>query len=147
MQTSANGKALIKSSEGFVDHVYNDNGAPAIAYGHRLLPGESFLDPITEEQGKEILNRDLPHFEAMVNARVPESCNQNQFDALVDFTYNIQNQPKSLEELLAHGWDQVPMQLPRWDKKHLSDGTVVEDKGLKARRLREVALFNTPVID
>lgn len=145
MQTSANGKSFIKSNEGFVDHVYNDNGAPAIAYGHRLTPGESFPGTITEEQGEEILIKDLVRFEEMVNPRVPASCNQNQFDALVDFAYNIQNQPKSLEELLAHGWDQVPVQLPRWDKKHLPDGTVVEDKGLKARRLREVALFNTPI--
>lgn len=146
MQTSTNGKALIKSNEGFVDHVYNDNGFPAIAYGHRLLSGESFPDPITKEQGEEILTKDLVRFEAMVNFRVPASCNQNQFDALVDFAYNIQNQPKSLEELLAHGWDQVAVQLPRWDKKHRPDGTVVEDKeGLGARRLREVALFNTPV--
>lgn len=144
MQTSPNGKALIKSSEGFVSHVYNDNGSPAIAYGHRLLPGESFPGPITESQAEAILNKDLPHFEAMVNARVPASCNQNQFDALVDFVYNIKNQPSSLEQLLAHGWNQVPTQLPRWDKKHLTDGTVVEDKGLKARRLREVELFNTP---
>ncbi len=145
MQTSENGKALIRSSEGFVNHVYNDNGAPAIAYGHRLRPGESFPAPIDEARAEEILDEDLPHYEAMVQARVPASCNQNQFDALVDFTYNIQNQPKSLEQLLSHGWDQVPAQLPRWDKKHLPDGTVVEDAGLKARRLREVALFNTPV--
>lgn len=145
MKTGSAGISLIKSSEGFVNHVYNDNGAPAIAYGHRLLPGESFPSPITEEQGEEILSKDLARFEVMVSSRVPASCNQNQFDALVDFTYNIKNQPASLEQLLSHGWDQVPVQLPRWDKKHLPDGTVVEDAGLKARRLREVALFNTPV--
>ena len=145
MQTSPNGKNLIKSNEGFVNHVYNDNGALAIAYGHRLLPGESFPGNITEAQASDILDKDLPHFEAMVNQRVPASCNQNQFDSLVDFTYNVRNQPSSLEQLLFHGWDQVPVQLPRWDKKHLSDGTVVEDAGLKARRMREVVLFNTPV--
>lgn len=145
MQTSENGKSLIMSSEGFVNHVYNDNGAPAIAYGHRLLPGESFPSPIDQAQGEQILEKDLPHFEAMVQDRVPASCNQNQFDALVDFCYNIKNQPSSLEQLLAHGWDQVPVQLLRWDKKHLPTGEVVEDGGLKARRLREVALFKTPV--
>jgi lysozyme len=143
MQTSENGKSLIKSMEGFVNHVYNDNGSTAIAYGHRLLLGESFPGPITQEQGEEILEKDLPRFEAMVNARVPASCNQNQFDALVDFTYNVQNQPKSLEQLLSHGWDQIPTQLLRWDKKHLPDGTVVEDAGLKARRRREADLWSS----
>lgn len=144
MKTGSAGISLIKSSEGFVNHVYNDNGAPAIAYGHRLLPGENFSGPITEEQGEEILSKDLVRFEAMVSARVPASCNQNQFDALVDFVYNVENQPRSLEQMLAHGWADVPNQLPRWSHE-LVNGTWIQNPGLLARRNKEVSLFSTPV--
>ena len=143
MQTSDNGKALIRHSEGFVAHVYSDNGAPAIAYGHRLLPGESFPDGVTPAEGETILDTDLgTRFEPMVNPRVPSTCTQGQFDALVDFCYNVENQPQSLEQLLAHGWDQVPAQLPRWAHEKVN-GVWIVNPGLLARRQAEVALFNS----
>ncbi len=139
MQTSERGKANIKRSEGFVAHVYDDNGAPAIAYGHRLLPGESFPDGVTMAEGDALLTKDLAtRFEPMVNERIPADCTQGQFDALVSFVYNVQNQPKSLEQLLGHGWDQVAVQLPRWC--HVGG---VESAGLLARRNEEAALFNS----
>jgi len=141
MQTSPRGIELIKGSEGFVSHVYSDNGAPAIAYGHRLLHGESFPAGITEADGDAMLRKDLAtRFEPIVNARVPADCTQNQFDALVDFVYNVQNQPRSLEQLLAHGWDQVPVQLLRWCHEFVN-GVWIENAGLLARRKKEAALF------
>ena len=140
MQTSENGIALIKKSEGFVAHVYNDVGAPAIAYGHRLLPGESFPNGISPDEADLLLRKDLTsRFEPMVNSRVPAGCTQGQFDALVDFVYNVKNQPIALEQLLSHGWDQVPTQLPRWC--HIEGK---EDKGLLTRRQAEVEMFNSP---
>jgi lysozyme len=139
MRTSETGIALIKESEGFINHVYSDNGFPAIAYGHRLLPGESFPDVISEAIGDALLRHDLAaRFEPMVNPRVPSDCTQGQFDALVDFVYNIKKQPTSLEELLAHGWENVASQLPRWCNINEKPSP-----GLLARRQREVALFNS----
>ena len=141
MTTSENGIALIKSNEGYVAHVYDDNGAPAIAYGHRLLPGESYPDGITLQEADALLRKDLAeHFEPMLTAHLPADCTQNQWDALADWVYNIKNQPASLLQLLSHGWDQVPVQLPRWDKEHVN-GAVVENAGLLARRQKEVSLF------
>lgn len=143
MNISENGLNLIKSSEDFVDHVYNDNGAPAIGYGHRLLPGESFPNGITEAEATVLLQNDLEtRFEPMVRAHVPPNCSQGQYDALVDFVYNVQNQPQSLIQLLSHGWDQVPVQLPRWCHMTVNGQTVVNN-GLLARRQREVQLFNS----
>lgn len=145
MKTSENGIASIKRSEGFVAHVYNDVGAPAIGYGHRLLPTESFPNGVSQEEADVLLRHDLAiRFEPMVNARIPENCTQGQFDALVDFAYNVKNQPSSLEQLLSHGWDQVPFQLPRWC--HVRDPITHEMKesdGLKARRQAEADLFNS----
>ena len=143
MQTSERGLQLIKTSEGFVAHVYIDIDAPAIAYGHRLLPGESFPDGLTLVQGEELLCEDLAaRYEPMLNPRIPDGCTQGQYDALIDFVYNIKDQPKSLEELLAHGWDQVPAQLLRWC--HVKDpvtGQMKENAGLLARRKEEAQVF------
>lgn len=137
MNISKNGLNLIKSSEGFVDHVYNDNGAPAIGYGHRLLPGESFPNGITEPEASALLQNDLEmRFEPMVRALVPQNCTQGQYDALCSFCFNLG--PENLRTMLSHGWDQVPTQMLRWC--HVNGQ---ENAGLKARRQREVDLFNS----
>lgn len=143
MKTSEQGIALIKRSEGFVAHVYNDNGAPAIGYGHRLLPADSYAAGITQDEADALLRHDLScRFEPMVNDRIPASCTQGQFDALVDFVYNVQNQPTSLEQLLSHGWENVAAQLPRWCHVR-KDGQMIENAGLLARRTAEATMFNS----
>lgn len=137
MQTSEQGIAFIKRAEGFVAHVYNDVGAPAIGYGHRLLPGESFPDGITQDEADLLLRKDLAsRFETAVNALVPNSCAQGQFDCLVSFCFNLG--PANLKTMLAHGWDDVINQLPRWNKVN-----GVENAGLKARRQAEVEMWNS----
>ena len=149
MRTSQDGKNHIKGFEnrplltvpGFIARVYDDNGAPAIAYGHRLLPGEEFPDGLNEAGGSALLDKDLEtRFEGMVNAHIPEGVTptQGNFDALVSFVYNIRNQPQSLIQLLSHGWDEVPNQLPRWCH---NNGQV--DQGLLARRQAEVDMWNS----
>jgi lysozyme len=143
MQTSEKGIAFIKRSEGFVAHVYNDNGAPAIGYGHRLLPNEVYAAGISQNDADALLRKDLAtRFEPIVNVLIPAGCTQGQYDALVDFVYNVKNQPTSLVELLSHGWDQVPAQLPRWCHER-KDGQMVENAGLLARRKAEVEFFNS----
>lgn len=142
MQTSDAGISFIKSNEGFAANVYSDNGVPAIGYGHRLLPGESYPNGITQEKATQILKQeDLPHFEEMVCSRVPIECTQGQFDALVDFAYNVRNQPVSLNELLGHGWSNVPTQLLRWCMEYVN-GVWVVNAGLRSRRAREAAMFS-----
>jgi lysozyme len=135
MQISPAGIAFIESNEGLVVHVYNDNGRRAIGYGHDLLPGESFPDGITQEQAEALLFRDLVPVQAALTSLVPQDCTQDQWDALCDFAYNLGI--GSLKTMLAHGWDQVPLQIPRWN---LVNGAATP--GLTARRKAEVALFN-----
>ncbi len=145
MTTSEAGIAFIKENEGFVDHVYWDNGALAIGYGHRLLPHEDFPSGITELAATALLQHDLTtRYEPMVNPRVPSTCTQRQYDSLVDFCYNVQNQPTSLEELLSHGWDQVAAQLLRWcHERDSKTGEMVVSSGLLARRQKEATMFNS----
>jgi len=137
MQISPAGTAFIAENEGFEAQVYNDNGKQAIGYGHDLRPGESFPNGVTEEEAGTLLDQDVALVEIVLAGIVPRSCTQNQWDALCDFGYNLG--VGALKAMLAHGWDQVPMQILRWNHE---DGTV--SAGLTARRQKEVDLFNTP---
>lgn len=135
MKTSQNGLTLVEESEGLRTQTYRDTaGFPTIGYGHKLLPGESFPNGVTVEQARSILAQDVAEAEAAVNAAMDPSCNQNQFDALVDFAFNLG--PTALRTMLHHGWAQVPVQIPAW---HFAGG--VSNPGLVTRRAREVALF------
>ena len=134
MQISEQGVLLIKTSEGFAAHVYDDNGKPAIGYGHDLLEGESYPDGITQDEATVLLLADVSKLEAWLNTNIPADCTQGQFDALCDFGYNLGL--GSLKTMLGHGWDQVPQQIPRWNNVNKQPSA-----GLTARRAAEVALW------
>lgn len=136
MKTSPNGLNFIKQFEGFRQFVYPDvAGKMTIGYGHLLTEGEQFPNGITEAQGLDLLAQDLSGAEDSVS-RFASQANQNQFDALVDFTFNLG--AGSLQEMLSHGWDEVPVQMVRWD--HAGGKQVA---GLTARREKEVELFTS----
>ena len=138
MQISPKGIALIERNEGFRPNVYDDNGKKAIGFGHDIAPGEadSFSAGISLAQAQQLLLSDLVPVQEVLQSIVPPTCTQNQWDALCDFGYNLG--VGSLKTMLGHGWDQVPIQIPRWNHEN---GVVVA--GLAARREAEVALFNT----
>jgi lysozyme len=141
MQLSETGLELIKRSEGFRDRTYLDvAGYPTIGYGHRLLHPESFPAGITPEQAAEILISDVREAEKAVErlAKVPLS--QGQFDALVDFCFNLGSgklaESTLLKELNSGSYDLAAKQLLRWD--HVR---ALELPALKARREAEFALW------
>ena len=134
MNISPTGIAFIESNEGLILLPYNDNGKQAIGYGHDLLPGESYPEGITQEQAEALLFHDLVPIQTALASLVPPDCTQNQWDALCDFGYNLG--VGALKTMLGHGWDQVPVQVPRWN--HIN-GQVAA--GLTARRANEVKRF------
>ncbi len=137
MKTSQAGLDFIQANEGCVLHVYNDvAGKPTIGVGHLLQSGESYPDGVTEAQAMGLLAADVGIVENHLQVYLPSDCTQNQFDALIDFGFNLGC--GALETMLGHGWDQVPTQILRWDK---AGGQVVP--GLAARRQRELILFQT----
>jgi lysozyme len=137
MKLSDTGLALVKSSEGFSAAVYKDAaGFDTIGYGHLLKPGESFPHGITASQATDMLEADLAIAEKAVNAVIPTDCTQGQYDALVDFCFNLG--AGALRKMLSHGWSDVPNQMPYWNH---AGGVVVA--GLTTRRAAEVALFNS----
>lgn len=140
MTTSDAGIALIKTSEGFAAFEYNDNGHAAIGYGHDLLPNESYPNGISPATASAILASDLANrFEPPLNEYLLQhgiTLTQNQFDAWVSFAYNLGT--ASAITMIAHGVDQVPVQMLRWN--HIN-GKV--SPGLTARRQAEVQLWQS----
>lgn len=145
MKTSSNGLSFIAHEEGEVLHVYKDSvGIPTIGVGHRLLPGESYPNGITHDQAMQILARDVGHVEDAINSHVTVALNQNQFDALVSFTFNLGAgalESSTLLKLLNKGdAKDAAAEFPKWDH---AGGKV--DQEILGRRLREQALFMKPV--
>lgn len=140
MRTSERGINLIKQFEGCVLHAYDDGfGNLTIGYGHcadDVYQGQV----ITERDAERILLNDLVRFENNVNKYVNTyELNQNQFDALVSFAYNI----GSVDEMLRYGAIElkgIPDRMLLY--VHAGDEVV---EGLVNRRKKEVELFNTPV--
>ena len=141
MKTSSKGVSLIKSFEGCRLKAYKcPAGVWTIGYGH--TSGVKSGDTITQEQADDYLRNDLEKYEkAVLNYDSIYHFNQNQFDALVSFTYNcgvgnLKNLTQSGKRTLA----QISTKLPLYNK---AGGVVL--RGLQRRRAAEKELFDTPV--
>lgn len=89
MHISENGLNLIKLFEAFKPVVYPcAAGKPTIGYGHVVKDGESFTT-LTEKEATQLLKSDCAIAENCVNKLVKVPLNQNQFDALVSFAFNV----------------------------------------------------------
>ncbi|HEV2133810.1 MAG TPA: lysozyme [Terracidiphilus sp.] len=143
MQLSNAGLNLIRQSEGFRAQVYNDAaGLPTIGYGHKLRPGESFPNGITETQAEQLLAADAGIAGQAVERLVTVPLTQGQFDALVDFCFNLGQGRLAgstlLRDLNAGDYDAARQQLLLWDHS----GTQVLP-GLQARRQAEFNLWGS----
>ncbi len=141
MQLSAEGLELIKRSEGFRSQVYRDVvGIPTIGYGHRVRPGESFPGGVEETQATAILASDVGEAEQAVARLVKVALTQGQFDALVDFCFNLGVGRLAgstlLRELNAGCYAAAAQQMLAWDH---AGGEV--NVGLKARREAELQFW------
>jgi lysozyme len=145
VKLSAQGLQLIKQQEGFRSRTYLDvAGFPTIGYGHRLIHPGSFPDGIDDPQATEILAADVRDAEQAVERLVRVSLTQGQFDALVDFCFNLgpgRLASSTLLKLLNGGsYDEAAEQLLRWDQ---AGGK--ECPPLKARREAELELWQDKV--
>jgi len=94
MKTSENGIALIKLFESFRSKPYLcPSFTPTIGYGTTKYPDNRKVllkdSPVTEEKACEYLADDLIWCEGIIDFHVKPVLNQNQFDALVSFVYNL----------------------------------------------------------
>jgi lysozyme len=87
-----------------------------------------------------MLEVELEEYENYVNTLVDVSLAQNQFDALVSWTYNLGGgnlKASTMLKVLNSGdYDEVPNQIKRWNK---AGGKVLE--GLVRRRQAEADMF------
>ena len=140
MQTSPKGVQFISSFEGCRLNAYQDStGTWTIGYGHTagVQPGQS----ITMQQALLYLAQDLANKEKYVNKyHNIYHFNQNQFDALVSFTYNCGH--GNLKKLLNDG--NKPIELIKVDLPNTCTKSKGKElKGLVRRRKAEADLFGT----
>ncbi|HEY6375956.1 MAG TPA: lysozyme [Edaphobacter sp.] len=138
------GLALTKKFEGCVLTAYADQGGVwTIGYGH-TGPGVHAGLTITQDQADAFLESDVAGSVTCVNRLVLGNINQNQFDAMVDFVFNLGCASLSQSTLLRYvntgDFADAATQFLRWD--HIR-GVVIA--GLTRRRQAEAALFNTAV--
>ena len=143
------GEALIKGFEGLRLEAYRDKGGVwTIGWGHTDRVTED-SPPITIEEAERLFRIDIAAAEAAVNRLATVPINQNEFNALVSFTFNegVHRLLTSTlllklnrEERLA-----AATEFARWiyytDKR---TNEKKKDAGLIARRAKEAALFLTP---
>lgn len=141
MNLSTAGLELIKRSEGFRSKTYLDvAGYPTIGYGHRIEGSERYPSGISETEAEVILLWDVRQAEQDVTRLVTVPLAQGQFDALVDFTFNLGSgrlaSSTLLHDLNAGKYEVAAEQLLHWD--HSGDHEV---SSLKARREAEFRLW------
>ena len=139
MKTGSKGLDLIKHFEGCELEAYKcPAGVWTIGYGH--IKGVKEGMTITEQQAEEMLKSELNEYEGYINNLVTAELNQNQFDAMVSWVYNLGGGNLKASTLLkvlnAGDYAGVPAQIMRWNK---AGGKVLE--GLTRRRQAEANLF------
>ena len=139
MNVSLEGVAIIKHFEGCELKAYRCP-ANVLTIGYGVTKGVTEGMEITQEEADEMLAGELLEYSEYITNMVEVPLDQNQFDALVSWVYNLG--PTNLKEstmlkVLNEGkYDEVPEQIKRWNK---ADGVVLE--GLVKRRASEALLF------
>lgn len=145
MKVSNNGLNIIKKYESLRLKPYLcPAGKPTIGYGNTYYEDGKKVKlndaPITEERAEELLLNITDKVNKQVMSSLRVVVNQNQFDALVSFTFNlgIGNFINStlLKKINNLDFEGAAKEFPRWNR---SGGAVLN--GLVKRREEEKNLF------
>ena len=143
MKISQEGLSLIKKFEGCELKAYLCKASVlSIGYGHTATTHENMQ--IDQKTADKLLEQDILHFEKHVNDLVKVNLEQNQFDALVAWTFNLGGNALKNSTLLKvlneKNYEGVPEQIKRWNKATV-DGEKQVLEGLVRRREAEALLF------
>jgi lysozyme len=146
MRISEAGIDLIKRFEGLELESYQDiAGVWTIGYGHTETAGPN--QKISAREADDLLRRDLAPRERAVEQLVKAPLNQNEFDALVSFVFNVGigalKSSTALKRLNHNDRLGAADALTWWNKATVA-GVLREVTGLTRRRASERALFLTP---
>lgn len=144
MKTNSAGIDLIKSFESCSLNAYQGKkdklGIITIGWGH--VGGYYLGDSVTQEEADTILSKDLEHFENGVTNLLTGEVSDNQFAALVSFSFNLGLGNLKTSHLLIYTnegkFDLAADEFVKWNK---SNGQVVD--GLTRRRLAEKELYQS----
>ncbi len=145
MKTSNRGIELIKRFEGLRLKAYVcSGGVDTIGYGTTILPNNIKVpkgSTCTKEQAEMFLKNDLEKFEAGVRKLVTVPIKQNQFDALVCFSYNVGLGALGKSTLLKKininpNSDEIESEFMKW-----SFAKNIQLEGLRLRRKAESELY------
>ncbi len=131
---------LVKQFEGCILTRYNDAvGNPTIGYGHLCKANDNLFE-ISEEEADNLLYHDLEIASNAVQRLITITLNDNQFAALLDFTYNLGAgilQASTLRSVINRGdFEDADIQFKRW--KYAGARIL---SGLVKRREAEAELF------
>ena len=155
MKTSKDGINLIRYFEGCRTKAYLDSvGVPTIGYGH--TKGVKLGTIITESKAEELLKDDLFYFEQKILDLVKVPLTQNQFDALVSFTFNVGEGSLGRSTLLKRlnkvvyyhprAMASIADEFLKWDKaRNPKTGKLEPLAGLTKRRHAERLMFIDPI--
>lgn len=150
---SINCTNLVKRFEGLYLTAYLcPAGVWTIGWGHTdgVRQGQQIVLP----QAEAFLAEDLGYVSASLSSILPSSAplNQNQLDALISLGFNLAGGARALPRVAPKMWADIvsgnllDASVQFLDMDHaLVNGKMTELPGLKARRLAEAALFNTPI--
>ena len=138
---SNRGMLLTERSEGCRLAAYQDQvGVWTIGYGHTKDVKRG--DTCTQEQAAEWLSDDIDACEIAINRDVRIQLTQNEFDALVDFAFNLGigalEHSTLWRRLDAGDFARAAAEFPLWD--HAGGKTI---EGLFERRMAEQELFTS----
>lgn len=141
MEYSKQGLALTEQFEGCKLTAYQDSvGRWTLGFGHTagVLPGQT----CTQEEAEAMLEADVAWAVTFVNKMVKISLTQPQFDAIVDFTFNLgagNFEHSTLLTLVNQGnFAAAANEFEKWDR---AGGQVVA--GLLRRRQAEEQEFKS----
>lgn len=138
--TNKKGIELIKHFEGFRPTPYVcAGGYLTIGFGHKLLPSDRY-NSVTIEKAQQILKKDLIRTERAVIKYINHELNDDQFAALVSFTFNLGPaalQRSGLRSKINYGeFKEAAKEFSKWI---YAGGKALA--GLKRRRALEAKLF------
>ena len=146
MNCSESGIELIKHFEGLRLTAYLcSGGITTIGYGSTFYPDGSKVnlgDIISEQQANELLMETLSQFERVVNELLDGiPVNQNQFDALVSFAFNLGTESLAQSTLFNkiksnHNDIAIAIEFGKWV---MAGGQRIN--GLVIRRRKEAELY------
>lgn len=163
---SENGLEFIADHEGTELNLYNDPaGHCTIGTGHLVHLGncrfdgsdsreQEFLGGITRDQAIELLRSDVAIAERAVNTYVTVPLTQNQFDALVSFTFNLGagHLQDLATNLNAGHYDKVPQEMSLYVysngvkldglvNRRRDEGNLFQSDGLSSETLKQITLI------